>query len=80
MLSYLDLLRTLAAIRCQVLFETVLAVEFAFFFNKSNVGERALAVSVDANEVLRTPDATQCSDEWTSAKNIGSNVRIIAFL
>ncbi|KAI8428590.1 hypothetical protein MSG28_007329 [Choristoneura fumiferana] len=47
-----------------VLFETKLAVQLAVLLYKANVLERAPTGRVDADEVLRTPDAAQSCYEW----------------
>lgn len=51
---------------CQELLEAVLAVQVSLLLDETNVGQRTLAVSVVADEVIRTPDASQCGNEWTS--------------
>lgn len=50
---------------CQELLEAVLAVQVSLLLDETNVGQRTLAVSVVADEVIRTPDASQCGNEWT---------------
>uniref|UniRef100_A0AAG5D770 Uncharacterized protein n=1 Tax=Anopheles atroparvus TaxID=41427 RepID=A0AAG5D770_ANOAO len=57
----------LRARRCQELLEAVLAVQVSLLLDETDVGQRTLAVSVVADEVIRTPDASQCGNEWTSA-------------
>lgn len=57
---------TLAADRGQELLEAVLAVQITLLLDEADVGQRALAVAVVADEVIRAPDATQSGDEWSS--------------
>lgn len=56
----------LAADRGQELLEAVLAVQVTLLLDEADVGQRALAVAVVADEVIRAPDATQSGDEWSS--------------
>lgn len=56
----------LAAERGQELLEAVLAVQIALLLDESDVGQRAFAVAVVADEVIRAPDASESGDEWTS--------------
>lgn len=58
----------LAADRGQELLEAVLAVQVTLLLDETDVGQRALAVAVVADEVIRAPDATQSGDEWSSVK------------
>lgn len=69
-----DLFRTnlnsgvaLAADGGQELLEAVLAVQVTLLLHESDVGQRAFAVAVVADEVIRAPDAAESGDEWTSA-------------
>lgn len=55
----------LAAEWGQELLEAVLAVQITLLLDESNVGQRALAVGVVADEVIRAPDASESGDEWT---------------
>lgn len=56
----------LAAERGQELLEAVLAVQVALLLDESDVGQRAFAVGVVTDEVIRAPDAAESGDEWTS--------------
>lgn len=70
----------LAADRGQELLETVLAVQITLLLYESDVGQRAFAVAVVADEVVRAPDAAEGGDEWTSAMIwVGENVIIAHF-
>lgn len=66
--GYLDLASALAASGCQVLLETVLAVQVALLLNESDVLQRTTAVAVHADEVVRAPDASQSRDKGSSVK------------
>lgn len=56
----------LAAHGGQELLEAVLAVQVSLLLDETDVRERALAVGVVADEVIRAPDAAEGGDEWTS--------------
>lgn len=56
----------LAADGGQELLETVLTVQISLLLYESDVGQRAFAVAVVADEVVRAPDAAEGGDEWTS--------------
>lgn len=56
----------LAADGGQELLEAVLAVQVTLLLHESDVGQRAFAVAVVADEVIRAPDAAESGDEWTS--------------
>lgn len=56
----------LAADGGQELFEAVFTVQVTLFLHESNVSQRAFAVAVVADKVVRTPDATEGGDEGTS--------------
>lgn len=62
----LDSLVALAAHWGQELLEAVLAVQIALLLDESDVSQRALAVGIVADEVIRAPDASEGGDEWTS--------------
>lgn len=53
------------ASRCDVLFETVLAVKLAVLLYETDVLQWAPACCVRADEVLRAPDAAQSRYEWS---------------
>lgn len=55
----------LAADGGQELFEAVLTVQVTLLLHESDVGQRAFAVAVVADEVVWTPDTTESGDEWT---------------
>lgn len=50
----------------QELFEAVFAVQITLLLNESNISQWALAVCVVTDEMIRTPDASQRSDERSS--------------
>lgn len=56
----------LAADGGQELFEAVFTVQVTLFLHESNVSQWAFAVAVVADEVVRTPDATEGGNEGTS--------------
>lgn len=56
----------LAAHGGQELLEAVLAVQVTLLLHEADVGQRALAVAVVADEVVRAPDAAEGGDEWAS--------------
>lgn len=56
----------LAADGGQELLEAVLAVQVTLLLHESDVGQRAFAVAVVADEVIRAPDAAESGDKWTS--------------
>lgn len=54
----------LAAHGGQELLEAVLAVQVTLLLHEADIGQRALAVAVVADEVVRAPDAAEGGDEW----------------
>lgn len=48
-----------------VLFETIFAVQLAIFFHEADVLQWSSAGRVNADEMFRTPDTSQCGDKWT---------------
>lgn len=63
--AYLNLGIALVARRRQILFEAVLAVQFALLLHEANVLQRTPAILADAHKVIRTPDLAQGRDERT---------------
>lgn len=51
-----DFLGAFVAHRCEILFETVLAVQTVVFLHETDILQWTFAVVVSANEVFRTPD------------------------
>jgi len=58
-----DLVVAFVARGCDESFETVFAIKLSFLFDEANVLKRTAALSVDANEMIGTPDLAQGSDE-----------------
>lgn len=62
----LDLAVALVACRRNEFLETVLAIELSFFLDKADILKRTAALSVNADEMIGTPDLTQSGDERSS--------------
>lgn len=64
--TYLDFDIAFGAWRSQKFLETIFAIEFALFLDETDVLQWTTACTVHANKMFRTPNFSQCSDEWSS--------------
>lgn len=68
----LDFRTAFAASRSQIFLEAIFAVQVTLFFNETNVLQWTTAIGVDANEMIRAPNATQSSNERTSDVHVAT--------
>lgn len=64
---YLNFAMAFVASWSQKLFEAVLAVKIALFFDEADVLQWTTTAAVHTDEVIWTPDFSKSSDEWASA-------------
>lgn len=65
-LIYLNFGAAFVARRCQEFLKAIFAVQIALLFDKSDILKWTTASTIDAYEMVWTPDASQCRYEWTS--------------